>query len=192
MVIMARTYLEHLDPSALRYYYASKLSGGIDDIDLNLDEFITKVNSDLIGKVVNLASRTARWLQSTGLSKTYPDDGGLFDTAAKDSFEIAAAYENCDFARAMRIIMLAADRANAYVDTEQPWKLAKDGPASAEKLQQVASVALNLYRPYAAQSGTTRARRAARRVSKRVFQETDAIAAQHQERDYGRLLMQTG
>lgn len=144
--IMARTYLEHLDPSALRYYYASKLSGGIDDIDLNLDDFTTKVNSDLIGKVVNLASRTARWLQSTGLSETYPDDGGLFDTAAKDAVEIAKAYENCDFARAMRVIMLAADRANAYVDAEQPWKLAKDGPASAEKLQEVASVALNLFR----------------------------------------------
>ena len=65
--LLARTYLDHLDPAALRYYYASKLSGGIDDIDLNLEEFATKVNADLVGKVVNLASRTARWLETTGL-----------------------------------------------------------------------------------------------------------------------------
>ncbi len=144
--LMARTYLDHLDPAALRYYYAAKLSGGIDDIDLNLEEFAAKVNADLVGKVVNLASRTARWLETTGLATTYPDDGGLFARAAADGAEIAAAYEQCDFARAMRAIMLAADRANAYVDAEQPWKLAKAGAAAAEKLQQVASVALNLFR----------------------------------------------
>ncbi len=147
--LMARTYLDHLDPAALRYYYAAKLSGGIDDIDLNLEEFALKVNADLVGKVVNLASRTARWLESTGLAATYPDDGGLFAKAAADGGEIAAAYEDCDFARAMRAIMLAADRANAYVDAEQPWKLAKAGPEAAEKLQQVASVALNLFRQLA-------------------------------------------
>jgi methionyl-tRNA synthetase len=144
--LMARTYLDHLDPAALRYYYAAKLSGGIDDIDLNLEEFAAKVNADLVGKVVNLASRTARWLETTGLTTTYPDDGGLFARAAADGAEIAAAYEECDFARAMRTIMQAADRANAYVDAEQPWKLAKAGAAAAEKLQQVASVALNLFR----------------------------------------------
>ena len=144
--LLARTYLAHLDPAALRYYYAAKLSGGIDDIDLNLEEFAAKVNSDLVGKVVNLASRTARWLEHTGLTPEYPDDGGLFAKAAADSAEIAAAYEACDFARAMRAIMLAADRANAYVDTEQPWKLAKAGPEAARKLQDVATVALNLFR----------------------------------------------
>jgi methionyl-tRNA synthetase len=147
--LLARTYLDHLDPAALRYYYASKLSGGIDDLDLNLDEFTAKVNADLVGKVVNLASRTARWLESTGLSGSYPDDGGLFATAAADGAEIAAAYEDCDFARAMRGIMLAADRANAYVDAEQPWKLAKAGPEHAARLQAVASVALNLFRQLA-------------------------------------------
>jgi methionyl-tRNA synthetase len=147
--LLARTYLAHLDPAALRYYYAAKLSGGIDDIDLNLDEFAAKVNSDLVGKVVNLASRTARWLEHTGLTPEYPDDGGLFAKAAADSAEIAAAYEACDFARAMRAIMLAADRANAYVDTEQPWKLAKAGPEAARKLQDVATVALNLFRQIA-------------------------------------------
>ena len=144
--LLARDYLDQLDPAALRYYYAAKLSGGIDDIDLNLEEFTTKVNADLVGKVVNLASRTARWLSETGLATPYPDDGGLFARAAADGDAIAAAYENCDFARAMRLIMQAADRANLYVDQEQPWKLAKEGPAAAAKLQQVASVAINLFR----------------------------------------------
>jgi methionyl-tRNA synthetase len=144
--LLARTYLDHLDPAMLRYYYAAKLSGGIDDLDLNLDEFTAKVNADLVGKVVNLASRTARWLEHTGLTASYPDDGGLFAAAAADGNEIAAAYEDCDFARAMRLVMLAADRANAYVDAEQPWKLAKAGPAAAGRLQEVASVALNLFR----------------------------------------------
>jgi methionyl-tRNA synthetase len=147
--LLARTYLEHLDPAALRYYYASKLSGGIDDIDLNLEEFTAKVNADLVGKVVNLASRTARWLEATGLAPAYPDDGGLFARGAADAAEIAAAYEECDTARAMRVIMLAADRANAFVDAEQPWKLAKAGPEAAGRLRDVASVALNLFRQLA-------------------------------------------
>jgi methionyl-tRNA synthetase len=147
--LLARTYLDHLDPGMLRYYYAAKLSGGIDDLDLNLEEFTAKVNSDLVGKVVNLASRTARWLEQTGLATRYPDDGGLFATAAADGAAIAEAYEACDFARAMRTIMQAADRANAYVDAEQPWKLAKAGPESAAKLQDVATVAINLFRQIA-------------------------------------------
>jgi methionyl-tRNA synthetase len=147
--LLARTYLEHLDPAALRYYYASKLSGGIDDIDLNLEEFTAKVNADLVGKVVNLASRTARWLEATGLAAAYPDDGGLFARGAADAAEIAAAYEAGDTARAMRAIMLAADRANAFVDAEQPWKLAKAGPEAAGRLRDVATVALNLFRQLA-------------------------------------------
>jgi methionyl-tRNA synthetase len=147
--LSARDYLAHLDPGMLRYYYAAKLAGGIDDIDLNLEEFATKVNADLVGKVVNLASRTARWLEHTGLAATYPDDGGLFAQAAADGGAIAEAYESCDFARAMRTIMLAADRANAYVDAEQPWKLAKAGADAAGRLQDVASVALNLFRQIA-------------------------------------------
>ena len=144
--LLARTYLDHLNPAALRYYYATKLSGGIDDIDLNLEEFTTKVNTDLIGKFINLASRTARWLRETGLSSTYPDDGGLFAQAAADGESIASAYESCDFARAMRIIMQAADRANQYVDNEQPWKIAKQGPEEQNRLQEVATVSLNLFR----------------------------------------------
>ena len=147
--ILARTYLDHLDPAMLRYYYAAKISGGIDDLDLNLEEFAAKANADIVGKVANLASRTARWLEATGLSATYPDDGGLFAAAAADGETIAAAYEAGDFARAMRLVMQAADRANAYVDAEQPWKLAKAGPEAAGRLQAVASVALNLFRQLA-------------------------------------------
>jgi methionyl-tRNA synthetase len=147
--ILARTYLDHLDPGMLRYYYASKISGGIDDIDLNLEEFASKVNADLVGKVVNLASRTARWLEGSGLAEAYPDDGGLFAMAASEGEAIAEAYEAGDFARGMRAIMQAADRANAYVDAEQPWKLAKAGPEAATRLRDVATVALNLFRQLA-------------------------------------------
>jgi methionyl-tRNA synthetase len=144
--ILASTWLEHVDAEMLRYFYASKISGGIDDIDLDLDDFIAKVNADIVGKIVNLASRTIRWLAESGLSSQYPDDGGLFSRAASEGADIAAAYEAGDLARAMRIIMQAADRANAFVDERQPWKLAKAGPESAGELQDVASIAVNLFR----------------------------------------------
>ena len=89
----AETYLKHLPPSALRYYYAAKLGARLDDIDLNFEEFIAKVNSDLVGKVVNLASRSAKFVKDVGLAQTYPEDGGLFEQAAAAGDEIAAAYE---------------------------------------------------------------------------------------------------
>ncbi len=98
--IRASTYLEHLDPSYLRYYYASKLTPRVDDIDLNFDEFVAKVNADMVGNVVNLASRTAKFAAETGLAATYPDDGGLFAQAAADGEAIAEAYDACDYARA--------------------------------------------------------------------------------------------
>lgn len=144
-LVRAETYLKYLDPSFLRYYYASKLGPRLDDIDLNLDEFLTKVNSDLVGKVVNLASRTAKFAHLTGLAATYPEDGGLFEKAAATGQAIADAYENCDYARAMRLIMELADQANPYVENAQPWTLAKD-PAKQDELQQVCTVALNLFR----------------------------------------------
>ena len=143
--VRARTYLDHLDPAYLRYYYASKLSPRVDDIDLNLEEFANKVNADLVNKVVNLASRTAKFLEGNSLSAKYPEDGGLFASAAAQSDEIAAAYETCDFNKAMRLIMALADRANPFVEERQPWKLAKD-PARATELQDVCTVALNLFR----------------------------------------------
>lgn len=146
--IRADTYLRHLDPAYLRYYYASKLGPRLDDIDLNLDEFLAKVNADLVGKVVNLASRSARFVQDLGLSAEYPDDGGLFAHAAGVGDEIAAAYEECDFNRAMRLVMELADRANPYVEAAEPWNLRKD-PGKTKSLQDVCTVALNLFRQLA-------------------------------------------
>jgi methionyl-tRNA synthetase len=144
-MIRAATYADHLDPSYLRYYYASRLGAKVDDLDLDFEDFVARVNADLVGKVVNLVSRTARLAQGSGLSATYPSDGGLFADGAAQSEEIAAAYEVCDYARAMRSVMKLADRANEYIDRMQPWKLAKD-PARKGELQDVCSVALNLYR----------------------------------------------
>ena len=146
--VRARTYLDHLDPSYLRYYYASKLSPRIDDLDLNLEEFATKVNADLVNKVVNLASRTAKFLEDKSLAATYPEDGGLFAYAAAQSDEIAAAYEACDFNKAMRLILALADRANPFVEERQPWKLAK-GADQFAALQDVCTIALNLFRQLA-------------------------------------------
>ncbi len=141
--VLASTYLKHLDPAYLRYYYMSKLGSRVEDLDLNLDELVGKVNSDLVGKVVNLASRTARFVSE--LSPSYPDDGGLFAAAAAAGDEIADAYESCDFARAMRTIMALADRANELVDQRAPWALKKQ-PEKAEELRDVCTIVLNLYR----------------------------------------------
>lgn len=143
--VKAETYLKHLDPSYLRYYYAAKLGPRLDDIDMNFDEFQSKVNADLVGKVVNLASRTAKFVHKLGLSKTYPDDGGLFEQAAAAGATIAEAYEQCDFNRAMRLTMELADRANPYVESAEPWNLRKDLARQSE-LQDVCTVALNLFR----------------------------------------------
>ena len=146
--VKAETFLKHLNPAALRYYYASKLNNRVEDIDLNLKEFTTKVNTDLVGKVVNLASRTAKFVQELGLSAEYPEDGGLFQQGAEAGEAIAAAYESCDFNRAMRLIMELADRANPYVESHEPWNLRKD-PERQQELQDVCTVALNLFRQIA-------------------------------------------
>ena len=143
--ILAATYLKHLEPSYLRYYYAAKLSNKVDDIDLNFEEFESKINADLVGNVVNLASRTAKFAAQTGLSTTYPDDGGLFAQAAAAGDEIAEAYEACDFGKAMRLIMECGYRANKFVEEAAPWTLKKDPNRQAE-LQHVCTVGLNLFR----------------------------------------------
>ncbi len=146
--VLASTYLEHLDPAYLRYYYASKLTSRVDDIDMNLEEFVEKINADMVGNVVNLASRTARFAHETGLSATYPDDGGLFARAVEDGEAIAAAYEGCDYARAVRLILAAGDRANRYIEARRPWELRKDA-ARQQELQDVCTVGLNLFRQLA-------------------------------------------
>ena len=146
--VRASSYLAHLNPSYLRYYYASKLSSRVDDLDLNLDEFIAKVNADLVGNVVNLASRTAKFVHDCGLSAQYPDDGGLFAQAATDGDQIAEAYEACDYNRAMRMILAAGDRANQFVERMAPWKLRKD-PDKKSELQDICTIGLNLFRQLA-------------------------------------------
>jgi methionyl-tRNA synthetase len=147
-MIRAATYLKHLDPAYLRYYYASKLGPGAEDLDLDLEDFVQKVNSTLLAKVINLASRSSRFIQDVGLAAEYPEDGGLFATAAAAGTEIAEAYESFDYAKAVRIIMALADRANEYVDKMQPWALKKQ-PGKEAEVQAICTVCLNLYRQLA-------------------------------------------
>ena len=146
--VRAATYLEHLDPAYLRYYYASKLGPRLEDLDLGLDEFVNRVNAELQNKVINLASRSARFLEASGLSVRYPEDGGRFEKGAQVGLEIAACYEQCDYGRAIRLIMELADEANAFVDLRAPWKLKKD-PQQAQELQDVCTIAVNLFRQLA-------------------------------------------
>lgn len=145
--ILAETYLKHLDPEYIRYYFAAKLSSGVDDIDLNLDDFVQRVNSDLIGKVVNIASRCAGFLRKK-FDNTLSSD--CAEPALVQSFidagdDIASLYEAREFNRAMRDIIALADRANQYIDEKKPWAMAKD-EAQAAEVQAVCSVGINLFR----------------------------------------------
>ena len=146
--ITAESYLQQkLNPEWLRYYFASKLNGTMEDIDLNLDDFIAKVNSDLVGKYVNIASRCAGFIKKQFDGALGETDHAVFDRIITDNAlaEIAAAFEARDSARALRQIMHLADEANLYVNDQQPWLLAKD-PEQRARLHQVASTALNLFR----------------------------------------------
>jgi|TARA_B110000858_G_scaffold197299_1_gene258488 methionyl-tRNA synthetase len=145
--INARCYLDHLNPEYLRYYYASKLSGSVEDIDLNLEDFIQKVNSDLVGKVVNIASRCAKFLTNgnNGILSSTIENQALWNqvSGAKDS--IANHYENRDFSKAIREIMALADLANEYIAAKEPWKLNKD-PDQQQKVQDICSLGINMFR----------------------------------------------
>ena len=145
--INARTYLEHLNPEYLRYYFAAKLSAGVEDLDLNLDDFIQRVNSDLVGKVVNIASRCAKFISkgNDGVLAGRIADEALWQQAVAASTPIAAHYENREFGRAMREIMALADAANEYIAAREPWKLAKD-PEKAQEVQEICSLGINLFR----------------------------------------------
>ena len=145
--IKARSYLNHLNPQYLRYYFAAKLGAGIDDIDLSLDDFSQRVNSDLVGKVVNIASRCAGFISKKCagcLSDTLPDQG-LYATFVRAGEEIAALYEKREFGQAMREIMTLADKANQYIDEQKPWVAAKDDNRVHEA-QATYSQGLNLFR----------------------------------------------
>ncbi|MEZ7984705.1 MAG: methionine--tRNA ligase, partial [Pseudomonadales bacterium] len=132
--IMARTYLEHFQPEYLRYFFASKLGNGIDDIDLNLEDFVQKVNSDLVGKLVNIASRCAGFITKrfdNTLAAELPNPALQQDLIA-ESENIGNAYENREFAKATRLIMALADRINQYIDEQEPWVVAKQEGREAE------------------------------------------------------------
>ncbi|MBB1383409.1 methionine--tRNA ligase subunit beta, partial [Shewanella sp. SR41-2] len=144
--IKARTYLDNLDPEYLRYYYAAKLNSRIDDLDLNLEDFAQRVNSDLVGKLVNLASRTAGFISKRFDGKLAKvTDSSLTDIFLAKSEVIAELYETREFGKAMREIMALADIANAYAADAAPWQLVKHNDKQ-DEAHQVCSNALNLFR----------------------------------------------
>ena len=145
--INARTYLDHLHPAHLRNYYAAKLGPTMEDIDLNLDDFVARVNSDLIGKLINIASRCAGFISKRfdgKLADALPDPD-LFATFAGASEEIADHYERREFSKAMRRVMVLADEANRYIDEKKPWIMAKDEDQLAD-VQGVCTQGINLFR----------------------------------------------
>lgn len=145
--VAAATYLAHLNPEYLRYYFAAKLSSAIEDIDLNLGDFQQRVNSDLVGKVVNIASRCAGFVTKRhgGQLHTDLDEPELVQTLRAAAPGIAASYEARDFSRAMRDVMALADSANQYIDRRKPWVLAKDAHAS-EEVHRICSTGIALFR----------------------------------------------
>ena len=145
--ITARAYLDHLDPDYLRYYFAAKLNNRVEDIDFNVDDFVTRVNSDLVGKVVNIASRCAGFIEKRfqgNLSAQLPDPA-LFKHFVDANQSIAEAYEGREFSRAMREIMTLADRANQYINDCQPWVIARESGQN-DRLQGICTQGLNLFR----------------------------------------------
>ncbi|MDV3239575.1 MAG: methionine--tRNA ligase [Gammaproteobacteria bacterium] len=145
--IKARTWLDHLNPEYLRYYFAAKLGSTIDDIDLNLDDFQLRVNADLVGKVVNIASRCAGFISKRfdGRLAKACVERDLYDTFVRAGEEIAGLYDRREFGQAMREIMALADRANQYIDEKKPWALARQ-EGMEQTVQDVCSVGLNLFR----------------------------------------------
>jgi methionyl-tRNA synthetase len=146
-LISARTWLDHLPAEYLRYYFASRLGDGVEDLDLNLDDFTAKVNSDIVGKLVNIASRCAGFIARGSAGKL---SAALPEPALQDEFvsageRIAALYEGRDLAGAMREIMALTDRANFYIDQQKPWLMAKDAARAAE-VQAVCTQGINLFR----------------------------------------------
>jgi len=144
--ITARRYLERLPPEPLRYYFAAKLGSGIDDIDLSLEDFTARFNSDVVGKLVNIASRCAGFIERGGgvLAARLPDPA-LYGEFTAASASIGAAIEAREYSAAIREIMQLADKANQYVDQHKPWALAKD-PANAEQVRAIATQGLNMFR----------------------------------------------
>jgi len=145
--IKARTYLDNLNPEFLRYYYAAKLGHTIEDIDLNLEDFVARVNSDLVGKLINIASRCAGFItkQFDGQLAASLPDPALFAEFTDASEIIADHYERREFSKAMRLVMSLADKANRYIDDQKPWIMAKNAD-SAGDVQAVCTQGLNMFR----------------------------------------------
>jgi methionyl-tRNA synthetase len=145
--IKAGTYLKHLDADCLRYYYAAKLSSRIDDIDLNLEDFVQRVNADIVNKVVNLASRNAGFINKRFAEQLadHLADPALYQTFVDAATSIAQAYASRETSRAIREIMALADLANRYVDEQAPWVVAKEEGRDAD-LQAICSMGINLFR----------------------------------------------
>jgi methionyl-tRNA synthetase len=145
--ITARTYLEHLNPEYLRYYFAAKLSAGVDDIDLNFDDFSQRVNSDLVGKVVNIASRCSGFIAKRFDNRLAEQcsEPALFQDFVNANQPIAEFYEAREFGKAMREIMALADKANQYIDEKKPWLIAKE-VGKDQELHDVCTMGLNLFR----------------------------------------------
>ena len=144
--INARTYLDHLDPEYIRYYFAAKMSAGVDDLDINLDDFVQRVNSDVVGKVVNIASRCAGFINKHFDGRlAASSDNPLLQAFADASEQIALHYENGDYGKALREVMALADKANQFIDENKPWLMIKD-EANRDAVQQICSDGLNLYR----------------------------------------------
>jgi methionyl-tRNA synthetase len=145
--INARCYLDHLNPEYLRYYYASKLTASVEDIDLNLEDFTQKVNSDLVGKVVNIASRCAKFITkgNDGVLSSTIENSELWQQVSDAGKVIAEHYENREFSKAIREIMAQADAANEYIAAMEPWKLNKD-ETQQQKVQDICSLGINLFR----------------------------------------------
>lgn len=144
--ITARRYLDHLPAEALRYYFVAKLGAGVDDIDLSLEDFTARVNSDLVGKLVNIASRCAGFIARGG-GRLAPAlaDSALYAEFIAAAPRLATLYEARDYSQAIRDIMALADKANQYVDANKPWALAKD-PARADEVVAIATQGINLFR----------------------------------------------
>ncbi len=145
--ITARTYLDHLNPEYLRYYYAAKLSSRIDDLDLNTEDFTQRVNSDLVGKVVNIASRCAGFIKKRFDGRLSANNIAqpLTDAFQQAGEKIAALYEEREFSKAMREIMALADQANAWIDEVKPWVVAKE-EGKDQELHDICSAGINLFR----------------------------------------------
>lgn len=145
--IKARTYLNHLNPEYLRYYFATKLSHRIEDLDLNFEDFLQRVNADLVGKFINIASRSASFLNKNFAGKLahYIIDENLFEQFVKTGDVIAKHWDKFEYSHALRQIMALADRANQYIDEQKPWALIKDKQQE-NKVQAICTMGINLFR----------------------------------------------